>query len=167
MFIKPARLGSSIGAEQVTRSEDFEGAFIGAWRASGGPVLVEELVPFEYELECAYLMGKLSPNGIVRKSDGFYSYDKKYLEGNMAGVCAPSARIARRATELSERLIRYLGIRHLARIDFFVTERGRIYFNEINVFPGMTKTSLFPLLTEEMGLCRGEFIDRLIEGVLS
>jgi len=167
MFIKPARLGSSIGAQMVKTRAEFARAFEDARTACGGPVLVEEAVAFAYELECAFLMGKLSPNGIVMPGDNFYSYDKKYGGKNLTTVAAPPKRITRRVTELSERLIKYVGIKQLSRIDFFVTENGRIYFNEINVFPGMTPSSLYPALTEEMGLSRGEFIDVLVNGALS
>ena len=67
---------------------------------------------------------------------------------------------------MADRLRKATGIRQMARLDFFVTEGGEILFNEINTFPGMTKTSLYPLLTEEMGLARGEFINRLISEAL-
>ena len=69
-------------------------------------------------------------------------------------------------TDMADRLRKAIGIRQMARIDFFVTEKGEILFNEINTFPGMTKTSLYPLLTKEMGLARGEFINRLISEAL-
>ena len=69
----------------------------------------------------------------------------------MAGVAA-----------VSERLVKAIGIRQMARLDFLLTDEGKIFFNEINTFPGMTSSSLYPLLTREMGLAEGEFINRLI-----
>ena len=41
----------------------------------------------------------------------------------------------------------------------------RFFFNEINAFPGMTETSLYPRLTEDMGFAKGEFINLIIESV--
>ena len=63
-------------------------------------------------------------------------------------------------------LVDALGIRGMARIDFFVTPDGEIYFNEINTIPGMTERSLYPALTENMGLSSGEFLDLLLRDVL-
>ena len=59
-----------------------------------------------------------------------------------------------------------LGIRQISRFDFFLTRDSRVLFNEINTMPGMTKTSLYPRLTEKMGLADGEFINLLLSEAL-
>jgi D-alanine-D-alanine ligase-like ATP-grasp enzyme len=56
----------------------------------------------------------------------------------------------------------YLGLCDLCRFDFLVSD-GEVLFIEITPFPGMTTTSLYPALTESMGLNKGEFINLLIE----
>ena len=39
-------------------------------------------------------------------------------------------------------------LRHLSRIDFFLTSDGQVYLNEINTFPGMTPISMFPKMLQ-------------------
>ena len=69
-------------------------------------------------------------------------------------------------TDAADKLREAIGAYGIARFDFFLTEDEKIVFNEINTFPGMTKTSLYPLLTRRMGLGDGEFINRLIAEAL-
>ena len=59
-----------------------------------------------------------------------------------------------------------MGISGISRFDFFLTGDDKILFNEINAFPGMTPTSLYPVLTEKMGFQKGEFINKLSEEAL-
>lgn len=172
MFIKPASLGSSYGAAPVFSSDDFDAAYKEA-RALSERVLIEELVSFEYELECALFDdGKrlLSPGGRILSNGEFYDYSSKY--GNeraplIEAYSGKDAEIEKQISDYAERLSDFIGLRHLSRIDFFVTGDKRIYFNEINTFPGMTESSLYPRLTEDMGLKKGSFINLLIEKVCS
>ena len=52
-------------------------------------------------------------------------------------------------------------MRNLSRIDFFLSH-GRLYFNEINTMPGMTETSLYPLMLNEAGIGADRMVDMLI-----
>ena len=169
MFIKPARAGSSYGAHPVYEKSEFNDAFDDALRYDSR-VLIEELVPICYELECALFddgqSRRISPAGRVLSDGKFYDFEAKYR-----GISSPKAETAAgKNPETEEKIIGYtteladlIGIRDLGRFDFFVTADDKIYFNEINAIPGMTKTSLYPALTETMGIGRGEFINLLIE----
>ena len=169
MFIKPTRLGSSYGASPVYSEEEFTPLFEEAFRLGQGRVLIEKLVDKSFEVECAYLgtdVERFCPKGIVECGNGFYDYTSKY--SSVAGFNAPhtnsplSTKCEERIVDYSKRLVDFIGIKQLARIDFFVDKDENIYFNEINVFPGMTQTSLYPRLTEKMGLKKGEFINILL-----
>ena len=167
MFIKPARLGSSYGAHPVMCREDFDSAFLDA-RAYAKRLIIEKYINFKYEVECAFLDGdskRFSPHGRILISGKFYDFDSKYMGREQATDTTRGFNpdIEDKIQEYSEKLCDFIGIRHLARIDFFVTDKDEVYFNEINTFPGMTKTSLYPTLTENMGLGKGEFINILIE----
>ncbi len=167
IIIKPARLGSSHGIRIATRREEFAKAYNEAATASKR-LLIERLISFDHELECAYLLGWFIPSGRVLSGGEFYGFDEKYGGGTKTEVRSGSnPKIEKKITEYSEALVRAIGIRALSRIDYFVTGEGAIYFNEINAFPGMTDTSLYPRLTEELSLGKGEFIDLLIEDALS
>lgn len=169
MFVKPAGLGSSIGASPVLTDGDFDRAFIGAARFGTG-VLIEERVPVLYECECAMLelsgVRRYLAGGIIYTGGAFYGYREKY-----EGENPPKTSHGCTLTPLRERIEEYaarlgdaLGLRHISRLDFLVGEGGEIYFNEINTIPGMTATSLYPSLTEDMGFEEGEFINLLLAG---
>ena len=83
MFIKPARLGSSIGARPVMCRRDLEVAYTAADKYGAG-VLIEELIPVSAEIECAYLESgeeKLfCADGVVRTSGAAYSFREKYVD---------------------------------------------------------------------------------------
>ncbi|MEI8347579.1 MAG: D-alanine--D-alanine ligase A, partial [Pseudomonadota bacterium] len=57
-----------------------------------------------------------------------------------------------------------LKLRHLSRADFFLSEAGEIYLNEINTFPGMTPISMFPKMMENNGHSFPLFLQKIIEG---
>ena len=168
MFIKPASLGSSIGISRVENEAEFREAYKSA-RLFSKRVLIEEEIKIKCELECAYLssygknyfkVGRILSNG------DFYDFDKKYISHTETDTKRVNEDGEIEGSEMAKKLAEAVGIRQIARIDFFLVKDGRILFNEINTFPGMTKTSLYPLLTEKMGLERGEFINRLISETL-
>ena len=167
MFVKPARLGSSVGASVARCREELAGALDRALKVGSGRALIEELIDVERELECGYLSaaGKTLFTGVGEiYTDGFYDYEAKYFSG--------AARVSSRATvsdsevgliqSYSALLSEHLGLRGLSRIDFFRTARGDIIFNEINTMPGFTETSLYPRLCAESGISPKELVERLI-----
>ena len=60
-----------------------------------------------------------------------------------------------------------LGLRDLSRTDLIVDESGRATFLEVNVAPGMTETSLFPLAVSGAGLTLGGVVRDLLERALT
>lgn len=167
MFIKPARRGSSIGASRVDSAEDFFPAYELA--ALHGRVIVEECIPVKYEVECGFLSlgGSITvcPSGTIDTDGLFYDFEAKYTSTEACKISHGAALTPEREkiTEMARRLVGALGMRHFGRLDFLVSRTGEIYFNEINTIPGMTHTSLYPKITEDMRLDPGEFINRLIE----
>lgn len=168
LFIKPAALGSSIGISKVEKSEDFVAAYKKA-RESCKRILIEEAAEVECELECAYL----SLNGEDRFAVGkilcdgkFYDFNEKYNSFTATQTRLTTSSVADSVIEMARRLKDAASVTGLARFDFFLCKNGEILFNEINTFPGMTSTSLYPSLTLDMGLKEGEFINRLLSEAL-
>ena len=158
MFIKPARLGSSFGASVVKNKSDFQKSYEKAKELGGGKVLIEELVKIEAELECVYFGSKskelFTKIGDIRYKSDFYDYDAKYKSEGTALVSALSPyeeRFGDILRSYSKKLKDFIGIRDLARFDFFLDREGRLFFNEINTVPGFTKSSLAPRLIEISG----------------
>lgn len=169
LFIKPARLGSSIGAIAVRSEDEFDSAFYTAAELDN-KVLIEELVEIEAELECAYFATKtkeLFTNiGEIRYNTEFYDYDTKYKNASAVSLLTHSSydRIfGDRIRNYAKSLIRLLDIRDIARIDFFLTRGDEILFNEINTMPGFTKGSLYPALLSEANVSISDAISSLVE----
>ena len=169
MFIKPRRLGSSVGAFPIRAEDDFRLHFDEAMRLGDNLVIVERMLCDKRELECAFIGmdGKriITPPGEILV-DGFYGYDEKY--GGKTRT-APRAELDKdvsiRIQGYARMLADSLELRHLARIDFFLLEND-VYFNEINTFPGFTKESLYPKMLEANGIAPRTAILSLIEDAL-
>lgn len=167
MFIKPARQGSSVGAARADSRADFYKALRAADAVSDGRILVEEYIDNRVELECAYLgaCGKqlFTPLGQIT-CKGFYDYEEKYSADSSASVASHSpheAAFGEKIREWSLKIVELLGVKHLSRLDYFLSD-GRLYFNEINTFPGFTGASLYPRLVERLGISPRELVDLLI-----
>ena len=64
---------------------------------------------------------------------------------------------------LSEKIFKIFRLSGFARIDFFISEEGEIYFNEINPIPGFTSdSSLFPKMLEYIGISNQNMIDTFV-----
>ncbi len=166
VFVKPARLGSSVGISKV-RSEQELAQAVELARRHDDKVLVEEFVP-GVEVECSVLGNRAPiaslPGEIVAHAD-WYDYAAKYDEGGMELIVPP-----RLAPETIER-VQTLAVESfvatecegMARVDFFVRPDGEVVVNEINTIPGFTATSVYAKLFEASGIPYGELLDRLIE----
>lgn len=168
MFLKPARLGSSVGAARANNRAELSSALREA-RLLSGKILIEECIDVLCELECGFFEegGKIhiSPSGRIHTGGIFYDYEGKYGDRNAPKISHGSAdypELSKKAASYAKILARAIGLSGLSRIDFFITRQGELLFNEINTFPGMTKSSLYPLLTEDMGFAKNEYINILL-----
>ena len=171
IFIKPDCLGSSVGASPVREYCELRAAIDRAMSLGGGRVLAERLINPIRELECAYFAAQgevivTHPGEIL--SDGFYSYERKYSAG--AARTRARAELSRELAELmrehTERLCHAIGVRHLARVDFFLSDDA-LYFNEINTMPGMTASSLYLGLLDQAGISPAEAVNRMISDAIA
>ena len=60
-----------------------------------------------------------------------------------------------------------LKVKNMARVDFFLTDQGKVYLNEINTFPGLTPISMFPKMMENYGVNFQGFLQDTIDNKLS
>lgn len=171
MFVKPARLGSSVGAGIARDRAELKKAASSALSLGSGRILIEEYIPIEKELECGYFSTKskelFTEIGEISYSGGFYDYETKYLTSG--AKISPCANISSEKNDeihaYASWLAKFLGLSGLSRIDFFLTKDGEIYFNEINTMPGFTESSLYPRLVEKCGISPRELVNQLIEDV--
>jgi D-alanine-D-alanine ligase len=165
VFVKPARLGSSVGIAKAA-SEAELGPALDAAFAHDPLVIVEAFSP-GLEVECA-VMGLDEPEAsvpgeIVLLGADWYDYEAKYSDGAMelqvpARVPEP---VRERVRELARETFVRVGCAGLARVDVFV-EGEHVLVNELNTLPGFTATSVFPKLWQASGVAAPELCDRLI-----
>ena len=155
LFIKPRRLGSSLGACSATSEDEFLKGYEIASRLGDGLVIVEECLEEKRELECAFVeigCKKIvtSPGEIL--IGGFYGYGEKYGgKTKTAPLARVEASVSETITEYASLLAEAMMLRHLGRIDFFLSG-DKIFFNEINTFPGFTRESLYPKMLSVCGI---------------
>ena len=157
LFVKPARLGSSVGIAKVRQEDELVAALEGAFAHDG--LVIAEAFSAGVEVECAVIglnEAEASVPGEVVLLGGaeWYDYEAKYSDGGVR-LQVP-ARIPPDAVERVRRLAAdtflRVGCAGLARVDFFVEDDGRVLVNELNTLPGMTPTSAFPKLWEASGV---------------
>jgi D-alanine-D-alanine ligase len=165
VFVKPARLGSSVGISKVTARDELEPALATAF--AHDPSVIVEAMAQGREVECS-VMGNddpvaSEPGEIVVHAD-WYDFRAKDGSGGMELVVP--ARVAAEARDevrsLALAAFRRAGCTGLARVDFFVEDDGRVLVNELNTMPGFTPTSVFAKLFEASGVAYPELVDRLV-----
>jgi D-alanine-D-alanine ligase len=166
VFVKPARLGSSVGISKVWAESGMAAALDEAF-AHDSLVIVEGFSS-GIEVECSVIGNgepeASQPGEIVLQGAEWYDYAAKYDPGGMELVVP--ARLPETVREEVRRLacdtFLRVGCTGLARVDFFV-EGDRVLVNELNTMPGFTRTSVFPKLWEAAGLAFPALCDRLLE----
>ena len=170
VFVKPARLGSSVGISKAFSPEELEEAVALAFKHDD-KVLVEEFVP-GVEVECGVLgnrnpIASLPGEIVSHGSSGtdWYDYSAKYGEGGMDLFIPPriSQEAIGRVQELAVRSFVASECEGMARVDFFVREGGDVIVNELNTIPGFTSTSVYAKLFEASGISYPELLDRLVQ----
>jgi D-alanine-D-alanine ligase len=168
VFVKPARLGSSVGIVRVGAVEELPGALATAFEHD--PLAVVEAAARGLEVECSVIGNgdpvASEPGEIVLAAGeaGWYDYAAKYTPGGMQLVVP--ARVPgwmrERIQTIAIEAFRRTGCTGLARVDFFI-EGERVLLNELNTMPGFTSTSVFASLFEASGVPYAELLDRLVQ----
>jgi len=165
VFVKPARLGSSVGIAKVWSEAELGPALDAAF--GHDPLVIVEAFSSGIEVECSVMgLGEPEasvPGEIVLLGADWYDYEAKYSDGGMELV-APARLpepVRERVRELARETFVRVGCAGLARVDFFV-EGEHVLVNELNTLPGFTATSVYPKLWEATGVGTEELFQRLI-----
>ena len=166
VFVKPARLGSSVGITKAHDVAELHTA-VALARRHDDKVLIEEFVAGT-EVECGVLGNRrpiASVVGEIVPHAEWYDYAAKYDEGG-SDIVVP-ARIpeeqAQRVQALAVDSFIATECEGMARIDFFIRENGEVVVNEINTIPGFTETSVYARLFEASGIAYPDLLQRLID----
>lgn len=173
VFVKPARMGSSVGVSKVKTRKELAAAVKNAFRYDDKIVVEKGVVAREIEVAVlgdpwsdkkdglrASVVGEIAPNA------EWYTYESKYLDPDGAKLIIPaplSKAQTRQVQELALRAFRALDCYGMGRVDFLMDKKtGKIWFNEINTLPGFTSGSMYPLLWRKSGLPTPKLLDELV-----
>jgi D-alanine-D-alanine ligase len=169
VFVKPARLGSSVGISKVESAALMPEALRAAFEHD--PLVIVEAMASGLELECSVIGNgdpvASQPGEIVVGAE-WYDYEAKYEPGGMELVVPARVDpdVRERVRSLAVDVFVRTGCAGLARVDFFVEApdgEPRVLVNELNTVPGFTETSVFAKLFEASGIPYAELVDRLLE----
>ena len=166
LWVKPSRLGSSVGITKVEDPSGLDAAVEAARRHD--PRVIVEAGAAGREVECS-VIGNSQPRtsvpGEIVAHAEWYDFEAKYEPGGMDLVVpAPlDEATTARVRELAAEVYRVTACSGLARCDFFVTEDAEVLVNELNTIPGFTETSVFAKLFEASGTPYPHLCDRLVE----
>jgi len=167
-WVKPSRLGSSVGIARVDDAAGLGPAIDDAMRHDSRVIIEESATGLE--IECAVLGHTTTPQVsepgeiVLVKGAGWYDYEAKYTPGGMELVVPAriSAAARDRVRELAAIAFRAAGCSGLARADFFVDGED-VLLNELNTMPGFTQTSVYGKLWAASGLPYPDLCDRLVQ----
>ena len=167
VFVKPARLGSSVGIERVADAGEMAAALATAFEHD--ELAIVEAACGGIEVECSVLGNgdpiASQPGEILLGAgeSGWYDYEAKYTPGGMELVVPARipGHVRERVRSLAVTAFVTSGCRGLARVDFFVDGED-VLVNELNTMPGFTETSVYAALFGASGIPYAELLDRLV-----
>jgi len=180
LFVKPARLGSSIGITKVENDRELVNAIEVAFHYDD-KVLVEEGVQNLVEVTVP-IMGndELTPAMVeqpLSREDGVFDFETKYMnQGKGGGKKMGSGKsgaqgyskipadisdeLYQKSLETAQNVYRAVGCEGIARIDLLIDEKTKVvYFNEINPLPG----SLYNHNWRASGISNVELVTKLVD----
>ena len=161
-FVKPRRGGSSVGAGRAGDLGELETRCRDAAQFDRS-ILIERFVGGR-EVAVGILDGRALGAVEIVPGGRFYDYKSKYQKGqsNYHFPARLSPTRYKGVLNLAERAAHCLGVTGAARVDMLVTEGENEYVLEVNTLPGMTETSLLPMIAKGAGY---DF-DSLCEAIL-
>jgi D-alanine-D-alanine ligase len=166
LIVKPASGGSALGVQKVSNVEELPAAMVSCF-AYGDTVMVERYVD-GVELAVSVVDLGEGPQALpaveIEPASGVFDYTARYTPG-LTEYHVPARipdDVAARAAALAVRVHEVLGLADLSRTDAIVSPDGQVQFLEVNVSPGLTETSMFPMAVEAAGFELGEVIARLL-----
>lgn len=166
LMVKPASGGSALGVQRINRVEDLPAAMVSCF-AYGDTVMVERYVE-GVEVALAVIDLGDGPQALpaveITPESGVFDYTARYTPG-LTEYHAPARipdDVAATAAAVAVRVHETLGLADLSRTDAIITPDGEVHFLEVNVSPGLTETSMFPMAIEAAGYELGDVIARLL-----
>lgn len=165
-FIKPSLGGSSFGVTKVKTREQIQSAITKAF-AEAQEVMIEAYMPgTELTCGCYKTQNKsvVFPISEVVSHNEYFDYKAKYNgESDEITPARISEELTDRVKKLTSAIYDILGAQGIIRVDYIVTEGGKINLLEVNTTPGMTTASFIPQQVRAAGMDIKDVMTDIIE----
>ena len=146
VIVKPARLGSSVGVAVAENKDRFIFAVASAFRFDDKVIIEPRLSGFT-EINCACYRAE---NGLnisecerpIGKTE-VLSFEDKYKSGKRQFPAKIEKCFSDKIKRITGKIYNAFGFSGVIRIDYFLTDNGEIFVNEINSIPGSMAYYLF------------------------
>ena len=161
--VKPNCGGSSIGVsivnDRVELDEALKEAF--SWEDE---VVIEDYVKGR-EFSVGVMEGRALPIIEIAPKQGFYDYKNKYAAGSAVETCPAdlSEELTLKMQGYAEGVMKAMGLKAYARMDFLLNEKNEMFCLEANTLPGMTPTSLLPQEAAAVGIGYDDLCEKIID----
>lgn len=166
LFVKASNQGSSVGCYPLTDLNKLEDIIQEAFSLSDFVIVEKNITGRELEVSTFEYKNQIhasKPGEIICPSK-FYSFEEKYNNSSHTETAIEAKNLTDeqviKIQTMAKNAFQCLKLSDLSRIDFFLTQEGEIFINEINTFPGLTPISMFPKMMENYGV---KFKDYLSE----
>lgn len=174
VFVKASSEGSSVGCYQIDQLDELLPKINEAFNFSDRVLIEKSVKPRELEVAVYEYNDQIvvtSPGEIMFNKSTFYSYEEKYSSSSSTKTKIVADNLTEKQIntikDFALRAYKGLKLKDLSRIDFFLTADNEIYLNEINTFPGMTPSSLFPKMLENTGITMSSYLAERINKTLA
>jgi D-alanine-D-alanine ligase len=164
VVIKAPTQGSTIGITFVKNKQDLPRALNESFKYDREIMAEKFVVGTEVTVT---VIGnedlRVLPQIEIISATGVYDYHAKYTVGMSDHIIPPRLpdKYLDITTDLALKTYRTIGCRGLSRVDFIVTDDGKVYVLEVNTLPGMTETSLVPDSARAAGIEFPELVSML------
>lgn len=166
LVVKPANSGSNAGTSVAETMEQFTAAVKIAF-SNDNKVVVEKFIKGR-KLEAA-VMGYDTPfssyiGEIVSDGSDYDPTDFSVSTGDVLVIPADLPNdIHNMIRETAVNAYKALGCKGYARVDFFLTDDGRLLLNKIGISPGLRRNSVFTKLMDQLGMNYSYLLDKILE----
>ncbi|KXI23726.1 hypothetical protein AS132_05005 [Photobacterium sanguinicancri] len=162
VVVKPTTQGCSIGINQANDLDELK-FFVDEAFKYEDTVIIEDYVHGR-EFTVSLLNGVALPAVEIDHSHSFFDHDAKFSAADTQYYCPANLTEEQEKTirSLAARAFESVGASGWGRVDIMADPDGFFYAIEVNTIPGMTKRSVFPLASQQVGLNYDDTVDAIL-----
>ena len=154
VIVKPNQGGSGLGVSLARDADQLRNAMVSCFAYDERALIEQYIVGTEVAIsviDAGDGPRALPPVEVV--SEGQYDFDARYNPGRSEYFVPArlSSELVERVQDTAVTVHQTLGLGNLSRTDLILDDDGTPWFIDVNVVPGMTKTSLLPLAADVAG----------------